>query len=132
MDEQTKAALKKERQAEVADELDMAIDQVFNSFPDIDNQEQGSLVLNIAIKNIMFQTNALVASEVILGTLQSWIGFARNMAEARGEEIEPGYENDYDFVRRTEYEAVLYTKGDEDEELDHRLINLDEYDEPPN
>lgn len=132
MTNKTEARLKKERQAEIADELDQAIEAVFVGTPDIDVKEQSALLLNIAIKNIMFETNALVATEVVMGCMQSWIAFARHMAGFKDPEIEAGEEGDYDFVREDRYEAILYTRHDEDEEVDPRLLSLDEYEEEPN
>ena len=123
---------KKQRQAEVAELLDEAIEDVFRSCPDMNVQEQSAILLNIGIKNIMFETNALIASEVVMGTLQSWIAFARHMAGFKDPEIEAGDEAEYNFIREDSYEAILYTRHDEDQEVDPLLINLDEFDETPN
>lgn len=122
---------KKARQAEIADQIDQAIEEVFEQHEDVSVQEQSALILNIAIKNIMFETNALVASEVVMGSLQSWIAFARHMAGFRDPEIETGGEDQYNFIREDHYEAILYSRTDDDE-LDYRLANLDEYEEEPN
>ena len=85
---------KKAQQAEIADRLDQAIEEIFMEYEDVNIQEQSALMLNLAIKNIMFETNALVASEVVMGSLQSWIAFARHMAGFRDPEIEAGQENE--------------------------------------
>jgi len=122
---------KKAQQAEIADRLDQAIEEIFMEYEDVNIQEQSALMLNLAIKNIMFETNALVASEVVMGSLQSWIAFARHMAGFRDPEIETGEEGDYDFHHRTQYEVVLMSR-EEDAEIDDRLVNLDERDEKPN
>jgi len=122
---------KKARQAEIADQIDQAIEEVFEQHEDVSVQEQSALILNIAIKNIMFETNALVASEVVMGSLQTWIAFARHMAGFRDPEIETGGEDQYNFIREDHYEAILYSRTDDDE-LDYRLANLDEYEEEPN
>ena len=122
---------KKAQQAEIADRLDQAIEEIFMEYEDVNIQEQSALMLNLAIKNIMFETNALVASEVVMGSLQSWIAFARHMAGFRDPEIEAGQEDEYDFHHRSQYEVVLMSR-EEDAEIDERLVNLDERDEKPN
>lgn len=122
---------KKAQQAEIADRLDQAIEEIFMEYEDVNIQEQSALMLNLAIKNIMFETNALVASEVVMGSLQSWIAFARDMAGFRDPEIEAGQEDEYDFHHRTQYEVVLMSR-EEDAEIDDRLVNLNERDEKPN
>jgi hypothetical protein len=122
---------KKAQQAEIADRLDQAIEEIFMEYEDVNIQEQSALMLNLAIKNIMFETNALVASEVVMGSLQSWIAFARHMAGFRDPDIETGEEGEYDFHHRSQYEVLLMSR-EEDAEIDDRLINLDERDKKPN